>query len=71
MSFGWSFHTRVVVSESDPILVFYAAVSDAMFDPTDGRARRTSCSYKWGQRPINLTVIQSMKNLKVPVSRDN
>ncbi len=61
------FHNKVIVSESDSDSRFYAALKDALFDPGSGRARKDVMFLQSGGKDRLPVVIQSMKNLKVPV----
>jgi hypothetical protein len=61
------FHNKVIVSESDSDSRFYAALKDALFEPASGRARKDVMFVQSGGKDRLPVVIQSMKNLKVPV----
>lgn len=62
------FHSSVVISESDSDSRFYAAMSEAIFDPALGRAHKDAMFLQSGGKARLPTVIQSMRKLKVPVS---
>jgi predicted ATPase len=62
------FHNKVIISESDSDSRFYAAMNDAVFDPAAGRARKDMMFLQCGGKARLPTVIQSLRDLKVPIS---
>jgi hypothetical protein len=62
------FHNKIIVGESDSDARFYAAMSDAVFTEKEGKARQDIMFLQCGGKARLPVVIQSLKNLKVPVS---